>query len=120
MNDILATIDAATGCQQCGGPLGDSPSDDFCRERCRMAWYAAGVQILSPDEGEAFRTFDLSLFDNLRTAFEEFGRALMRMQAELAKISEVAAKPDMNPRERALHLRRTRNTGPALPPLGRR
>lgn len=120
MDDILAAIDAATGCQQCGGPLGNSPSDDFCRERCRMTWYTARTQVLTPKAEESLRAFTASLFDNLRTAFEEFGRALAQAGAELAKLSEGAVKPDMDTRERALHLRRTRNTGPTLPPLGRR
>lgn len=41
MPDILARIDAAVGCQQCAGPLGDSPSDDFCSTECQNAWHAA-------------------------------------------------------------------------------
>lgn len=40
MTDILDRIDAATGCQQCEGPLGDSPSDDFCSARCQANWQA--------------------------------------------------------------------------------
>lgn len=40
MTDILATIDAAVGCQHCGGPLGDSPSDDFCGPDHQQAWHA--------------------------------------------------------------------------------
>lgn len=36
--DILDRIDAAVGCQQCGGELGDSPSDDFCSEVCQRTW----------------------------------------------------------------------------------
>ncbi len=43
LDDTLAAIDAATGCQQCGGPLGDSPSDDFCGENCQAAWRAERV-----------------------------------------------------------------------------
>lgn len=38
--DILGAIDAAVGCQACGGPLGKSPSDDFCRPECQDAWHA--------------------------------------------------------------------------------
>lgn len=30
LDETLDRIDAATGCQQCGNPLGPSPSDDFC------------------------------------------------------------------------------------------
>ncbi len=39
--DILAVIDAALGCRQCGGPLGDSPSTLFCSDDCQRAWHAA-------------------------------------------------------------------------------
>lgn len=46
MTDLQSTldaIDAATGCQQCESPLGDSPSSDFCGELCQAA-YHAGVK----------------------------------------------------------------------------
>jgi hypothetical protein len=43
MTDIIDRIDAAVGCQQCGGPLGASPSDDFCGEDCQSAWRRAQV-----------------------------------------------------------------------------
>lgn len=53
-HDILATIDAAIGCQQCGQPIGDSPSDDFCTPACQTAWSAARAEALNtydePDE----------------------------------------------------------------------
>ncbi len=41
MTDILDAIAAAVGCQHCEGPLGDSPSDDFCTDLCQEAWHAA-------------------------------------------------------------------------------
>jgi hypothetical protein len=41
--DIITAIDAATGCQQCGGPLGASPSDLFCDQDCQAAWSAEQV-----------------------------------------------------------------------------
>lgn len=41
MSDILDRIDQTLGCQQCGGDLGDSPSDDFCSEGCQQTWHAA-------------------------------------------------------------------------------
>lgn len=40
MTDIIDQIDAATGCQQCGKPLGRSPSADFCGESCQRTWTA--------------------------------------------------------------------------------
>jgi hypothetical protein len=44
MTDFHSTLDAidrATGCQQCEGPLRDSPDDDFCSENCRVEWHAS-------------------------------------------------------------------------------
>jgi hypothetical protein len=40
VDETLARIDSATGCRQCGNPLGPSPSDDFCGEGCQHAWHA--------------------------------------------------------------------------------
>lgn len=48
--DIIAAIDSATGCQYCGGPLGDSPSDDFCAPRHQAAWLAARTVPLERDD----------------------------------------------------------------------
>lgn len=47
--DIIEAIDAATGCQQCAGPLGDSPSGDFCGEHCQSSWHASRVPPLAPE-----------------------------------------------------------------------
>lgn len=44
--DILAAIDAAVGCQWCGGELGDSPSGDFCGPEHQHAWHAQHVEPL--------------------------------------------------------------------------
>lgn len=43
--DIISAIDAATGCQQCGNPLGSSPSSDFCSEFCQGSWHEKRVGI---------------------------------------------------------------------------
>lgn len=43
--DIISAIDQATGCQQCGKPLGNSPSGDFCGEGCQQCWYANRVNV---------------------------------------------------------------------------
>ncbi|MEU0467284.1 hypothetical protein ABZ215_25055 [Amycolatopsis sp. NPDC006131] len=45
--DIIDAIDAATGCQQCGGPLGESPSDDFCSDWCQGVWHEARAERLT-------------------------------------------------------------------------
>jgi hypothetical protein len=44
--DIVEQIDAATGCQHCEGPLGDSPSSDFCSPRCQWRWHAGRAEPL--------------------------------------------------------------------------
>lgn len=44
MTDLQSTlnaIDAATGCQQCEGPLGDSPSPDWCSQDCQEEYFAS-------------------------------------------------------------------------------
>ena len=42
LEDTLARIDVAIGsCAQCGGPRGDSPSDDFCSQDCQEEWWRA-------------------------------------------------------------------------------
>lgn len=43
MTDIIEAIDHATGCQQCGGDLTGSVSDDFCSEVCQQAWHTVHV-----------------------------------------------------------------------------
>ncbi len=45
--DILAAIDAAVGCQQCGGKLDESVSDDFCGQDCQQAWAAQHTEPLT-------------------------------------------------------------------------
>lgn len=44
--DILAAIDAAVGCQQCGGTLDGSVSDDFCSQDCQQDWTAQHAEPL--------------------------------------------------------------------------
>lgn len=45
--DILAAIDAAVGCQQCGAKLDESVSDDFCGPSCQADWHAARAEPLT-------------------------------------------------------------------------
>jgi hypothetical protein len=47
LQDTLAAIDAATGCQWCQGPLGKSPSADFCSQECQEAWHQSRVKRLT-------------------------------------------------------------------------
>jgi hypothetical protein len=52
---ILSLIDSAVGCQECGGPLGESPSSDFCCEAHQQRWHAKRGEALvgSDDCGSA-------------------------------------------------------------------
>lgn len=52
-SEFLARLDAAVGCQQCEGPLGDSPSDDFCSDICQHRWHAARADRLPPSDDAA-------------------------------------------------------------------
>jgi len=50
--DAIGTDDTGRrgACSQCGRPLGDSPSDDFCSENCQAAWRAANSTVLPGHE----------------------------------------------------------------------
>jgi len=55
VDETLAAINAAVGCQQCGRPLDGSVSDDFDTEGCQTAWHAARASRLPA--GEPVRVF---------------------------------------------------------------
>lgn len=50
VKDVVARIDRLTGCQQCGRPLGRSPSSDFCGELCQQTWHATRTKAI-PESG---------------------------------------------------------------------
>jgi hypothetical protein len=52
--DVVSAIDEVLGCQQCGGPLGESPSGDFCGPGCASAWAAERVGARPGDVVAAF------------------------------------------------------------------
>ncbi|OLR92694.1 hypothetical protein BJP25_21975 [Actinokineospora bangkokensis] len=54
VSDVVAEIDAVMGCQQCGGPLGDSPSGDFCGQACASLWAAQRTGARPGDVAAAF------------------------------------------------------------------
>lgn len=60
--DFLTRLDAAIGCQQCGGPLGDSPSGDFCDDECQRAWRSQNAEPLpwSPDAALVYPGRDMA------------------------------------------------------------
>lgn len=85
--DIIAAIDAVTGCQQCGRTLEGSVSDDFCGERCQRTWAAnrVGVPVHDPILDSADRAALARVFAQLMPtaeqcgeAFRQFGEALRR------------------------------------------
>lgn len=45
--EFLARLDAAIGCQQCGGPLTESVSDIYCSERCSMIYSGSRASDLA-------------------------------------------------------------------------
>lgn len=47
MTDILDLIDQATGCQQCGARLGESPANDFCSASCQQRWHEARCDLFA-------------------------------------------------------------------------
>ena len=53
VDETLAAIDAAVGCQQCGKPLDGSVSDDFDTEECQAEWHAARASRLVDYEADA-------------------------------------------------------------------
>jgi len=84
IESTLAAIDAATGCQQCEGPLGDSPSDSFCSAECQDAWFAARSEPLvdyrEPAESAAHYSHELACGcwnEDVATRYRELLEATM-------------------------------------------
>jgi hypothetical protein len=69
--DILDLIDAATGCQQCEGPLNGSVSDDFCSELCQTTWTAK--QVGTEPERDEYAA-DLAMLAGLMAFYQRRGR----------------------------------------------
>ena len=69
VDETVAAIDAAVGCQQCGRPLRGSVSADFDTEECQAAWHAARAARLVDDEPEPMTPHEAAL---------EVGWAVMR------------------------------------------
>lgn len=75
--DIIDRIDAAVGCQRCQGPLGDSPSSDFCSEDCQTEWGHSRVGAVLPEAG--------GIMQNIVGTLESLGvRVLPWQQAPVA------------------------------------
>ncbi|WP_157601709.1 hypothetical protein [Saccharomonospora halophila] len=81
MPDIIAAIDEALGCHECGGPLDGSVDQDFCSERCHRAWHGRRVGITpEPSLGEIVHDIRTQLgaedVEVPAERREEIGRAL--------------------------------------------
>lgn len=96
MTDIIAAIDEATGCQECGKPLGRSPSDDFCSEICQRTWHAR-----QGDEGvvPSFRgaTPDVVIMDELAAwagGAVSYGEFMLRASAAETEAGRVQRRAE--------------------------
>lgn len=87
MTDIIAAIDEATGCQQCGKPLERSVSDDFCGEGCQQRWHAnriaPKVQHRPAPEGPrpAFHLVGATVYRSDGEQWVEFAQINGRLEA---------------------------------------
>lgn len=134
MTDILDRIDQAIGCHECHGPLGASPSDDFCSEWCQTAWRAGRVDPLASTESCGGLVIDIQMdLSGWVTAMERVRASMEGMFAQLSAMqyawvdeiqvvdtsSEIrgtepvlVAFDETHPFTRAMEARRNRNTGP--------
>ncbi|MDQ0376544.1 hypothetical protein [Amycolatopsis thermophila] len=135
--DIIERIDHAIGCHYCGGPLGDSPSEDFCTYGHQRRWNdlyrrLGSVEAVAEELREeqrrhreaaehaaAMQRKITATMSELETAFGRIIAAFRPFALAAATTSQVLAEagllPDRAPEDparRALWLRRHRNTGP--------
>ena len=121
MPDILDRIDAAVGCQQCGGPLDGSPSGDFCTEDCQDIWHAGQVgALVTCQQVEAVTSLVAACEDLHRrlveaapgivAALRPIVEAFASMGEEMARRNKPVGVDDSM--ARALQARRNANTGP--------
>lgn len=124
--------DQAVGCLQCGGPLGGSPSDDWCGELCQRRWRASQADALPETLTEAFvmtvqeilQSWWNQLAEAVRRWFDEVfapaWRSLMASLAEAVRSMNLGLVPALpegcdDRMAQALRARQTRNTGPRKP-----
>lgn len=106
----------ASRCGWCRVQLNqDAASPDFCGTVCQDAWHAQRVgQPIPP--GAVLVQFAVGMrpiFDEVTRAFQGIADSL-RPMVEALQRAGVLDQPATDPMARALHLRRTRNTGPAV------
>ncbi len=135
MTDILDRIDAATAelCAcGCSRPLDpDGPSGWWATELCQQIWQRGdrmnpGMRVVRlPDGGglavdpEAVRAAMAQVAAGVARLFEDLGNAIRPLLVKLADTAEQMRAAGMigetlpaDPMERALYLRKHRNTGP--------
>lgn len=141
MEDIIATIDAAVGCQRCGKSLESSVSDDFCGEWCQRSWHATRVDVqldhqsgldfgafatpsvpgpltvwIRPDTRglvEGFRRMSEALVSITRSMSVSASTVMEAMTALSESGEAHAARRSLM--DKALEARRGRSTGPSSP-----
>lgn len=91
--DILDAIGAAVGCQQCGRPLGDSPSDDFCRQSCQHAWHGARADELVGCREPWDRPEDFPLGVIPPEAFEDEDPPILELEPGLCAVGRTSRHP---------------------------
>jgi hypothetical protein len=122
--DALARIDAALegrcacGCGAVLDPSG--PSAWFASEACQRRWQAAGralpgvIPVLDPDVVNAMLRQAIEAltqgFAQFGSLFAAIGRALVETTEQIRPL--LPERPPEDPMQRALWLRRNRNTGP--------
>lgn len=88
LDDTIAVIDAVTdGCQQCGKPRGDSPSDDFCSEDCQEAWAGGGSDTAESDDA-----VDITALVQFGISTEAAAGALERLREDVARLSTTCVR----------------------------
>lgn len=124
MVDILAAIDEVLGCQHCGGPLGQSPSVDFCSDDCQRNWHAAGSTDLPDADGAPAGAHAGFRLPRSTADLRSDWRAARRAQAAAATAAQHAAVrlriQSLNERERAAAMVATAAMWPAMEAAVRR
>lgn len=117
-SDFLECLDAAVeqrcACG-CGIQISDrSPSAYYATEMCAARWHRPATKVLAPFDVAVFRLRVRALLDGLADAVRSFAEQLRPLLQQIQRHAVDCGYegPPSDPRERALWLRRRRNTGP--------
>jgi hypothetical protein len=116
----LARVDTATAqvCAYCGAPLADDgPGDTFCREACQILWHRRRADTVHVEDAMAsLRELFEQMVAALAEAVEQWGHVIAQLGEQLRGLyPDFVIVEERDQRERALWLRRHRNTGRAAP-----